>query len=244
MDKTQKTIVFWSGLVLAVLLAAFLITSIDQKMDAVSTANTVTFTGEGKVLAKPDVAMVDFAIVTDAKDSKTAQDKNSAKSKTVVEFLKKQGIEEKDIKTSGYNIYPQYSYPRYDKPEIQGYTVNQTIQVKIRNLENVSKVLDGVVAAGVNQVNNLQFTIDEPEKLKAEARSKAIIAAKAKADELKGQIGLKLGRIVNFSENIGGYAVPMMYAKSMEGGVGGGGPTVPSGENEITVNVTITYQIK
>lgn len=246
MTNLQKTIVFWSGTVLAGLLAIFLLVSIGQKVDVAATANTITFTGEGKVLAKPDVAIVDFAIVTEANDSKTAQDKNSAKSKTVVEFLKKQGIEDKDIKTNGYNIYPQYRYPQNGRPDISGYTVNQTIQVKIRDLDKVSSVLDGVVGAGVNQVNNLQFTIDNPEKLKAEARAKAIDAAKAKADELKGQIGVKIGRIVNFSENVGGYVIPMMYAnKAMDSGIGGGGgPSVPTGENEITVDVTLTYQIK
>jgi uncharacterized protein len=247
MEKIQKLVMFWAGLVLAVILAIFLLASTAQKVDFVSTANTVTFTGEGKVLAKPDVAIVDFSIVTEAKDSKMAQDQNSVKSKTVTDFLKKQGIEDKDIKTSGYNIYPQYDYSQISskKPNVVGYTVNQTTQVKIRNLENVSKVLDGVVTAGVNQVNNLQFTIDEPEKLKAEARTKAIAAAKAKADELKGQIGLKLGRIVNFSENVGGYVVPMMYdTKAMSSGMGGGGPEIATGENEITISVTLTYQIR
>jgi hypothetical protein len=118
------------------------------------------------------------------------------------------------------------------------------VRVKIRDLGNVSPILDGIVAAGVNQVNNLSFEIDEPEKLKAEARAEAIADAKKKAGELKDQIGVKLGRIVNFSEGVSGYPMPVYGAMALEKAGGGGGPSVPSGENEITVNVTITYQIK
>ncbi len=221
--------------------------SINQKLNTAMTANTVSFSGEGKVLAKPDVAVIDFSIVTEAATSKTAQDANSEKSNKVTDFLKKQKIEDKDIKTISYNIYPQYEYPRYGGvPRIKGYQVSQTIEVKIRDLENVSSVLDGVVTAGANQVGNLNFKIDDPERLRAEARAKAIADAKKKAGELKDQVGIKLGKIVNFSEGVVGYPVPMYESEMLGkgGGIGGGGPSVPSGENEITVDVMITYQIK
>ncbi len=236
----------WAVLALVVILSLYFLVSINQKLNTAATTNTVSFSGEGKVLANPDVAMLDLAIVTEATTSKAAQDQNSAKSQALTDFLKKQGIAEKDIKTTGYNIYPQYSYRPSEKPTISGYQVNQSIQIKIRDLTNTDKVLDGVVSVGVNQINNLQLTIDSPEKLKAEARQKAITDAKNKADELEGQLGIRLGRIVNFSENIGGYPGPIMYAKEVsgQGGMGGGGPSVPTGENEIVVSVTITYQIK
>ncbi len=234
------------------ILAAFLLVSANQKLNTAATTNTVSFSGEGKVVMKPDIALIDLSILTEATTSKAAQDENSKKSKSLTDFLKKQGIEDKDIKTTGYNIYPQYYYPPYPTvdtrgPRITGYQVNQMIQVKVRDLEKVNTVLDGVVSAGVNQVNNMQLTIDEPEKLRDEAREKAIKDAKTKADALEDQLDIDLGKIVNFIENGGGYPVPMMYAKEVDGrgGVGGGGgPSVPVGENEVVVNVTITYQIK
>lgn len=248
MKNLHQSVLYWSLAALAVILAVFLVVSIDQKLNTATTTNTVSFSGEGKVLAKPDVAVVDFSIVTEAVVSKSAQDANSEKSGKVTEFLKKQKIDDKDIKTISYNIYPQYEYPRYDgAPKIKGYQVSQTIEVKVRDLDKVSSILDGIVTAGANQVGNLDFKIDNPEKLKAEARAKAIEDAKKKASELKDQVGIKLGKIVNFSEGVAGYLVPMYETMSkgmgMGGGVGGG-PSVPSGENEITVNVTITYQIK
>ena len=246
MKNPDKTILYWSSSALVVILAIFLLVSINQKLNTATTTNTVSFSGEGKVLAKPDIAVAYLSIVTEAATSKAAQDENSRKSQEVVDFLKKQNVDEKDIKTSSYNIYPQYNYPRFDKPEIRGYQVNQSLQVKIRDLDNVSKILDGVVTAGVNQVGSLNFQIDNPEELKTEARQKAIDDAKNKANELKSQLGIKLGRIINFSENTYGYPVPL-YERAISADAGGGisgGPSLPTGENEISVNVTLTYQIK
>ena len=226
------------------LFGVFLLVEIDRLWNTAATTNTVSFNGEGKVLAVPDIAMISASIVTQAVNSKTAQDQNSKKSQAVADFLKKQGIDEKDIKTTDYNIYPQYKYSSYGgQATITGYQVTQSYQVKVRDLEKVSAVLDGLVSAGANQVNNLGLQVEDPEKLKTEARQKAIEDAKKKADELKDQVGIKLGRIVNFSENTGGYPIPMMYATDR--GIGGcGGAEISVGQNEIVVSVTITYQIK
>jgi hypothetical protein len=243
--EIQKTILFWVIIGFLVVLAIFIVVSINQKLNTATTTNTVSFNGEGKVLAKPDVAVIDFSIITEASTSKAAQDANSKKSQNVIDFLKKQNIEDKDIKTISYYIYPLYSYPRNETPKIEGYHVDQVIRVKVKNLDNVSSILDGIVTAGANRINNLSFEIDEPEKLKAEARARAIADAKKKADELKGQIGIKLGKIVNFSENVGGWPVPLYKTIALEEkSIGSGGPALPAGENEITVNITITYQIR
>jgi len=251
MKNTHETtlITVWRVLVgLMVMVAIFVGVSINRILNTTTTTNTVSFSGEGKVLAKPDVAVIDFSIVTKAATSKAAQDANSEKSNKVTDFIKKQKIDDKDIKTISYNIYPQYSYPRGGVPTIKGYQVSQTIEVKVRDLGSVSSVLDGVVTAGANQVGGLVFKIDDPEKLKEQARELAIKDAKDKANSLKSQLGIRLGRIINFSEGVIGYPVPMpMYDSALMvrgGGVGGGGPSVPTGENEITVDVTITYQIK
>ena len=246
MNTNYKPLV-WSGAVVMVILAIFLLASTNRVVNTATTTNTVSFNGEGKVVAKPDIAKVSLSIVTDALTSKTAQDENSKKSKAVTDYLKKQNIDDKDIKTTGYNIYPQYKYPQYGgQPTVTGYQVNQSMEVRIRDLDKVSDILDGVVSAGANQVNQFGFEIDDPEELQAEARKKAIDDAKKKADELEDELGIDLGKIVNFSENTGGYPIPIYMKAEINGrgGMGGDGPTVPTGENEIVVNVTITYQIK
>ncbi|OGN07164.1 MAG: hypothetical protein A3B86_02030 [Candidatus Yanofskybacteria bacterium RIFCSPHIGHO2_02_FULL_38_22b] len=242
------------------MLTVFLIALTKQVKNTATTTNTISFSGEGKVFAVPDIAAIIFSILTEASTSKVAQDQNSEKSKQIVDFLKKQSIEDKDIKTTGYNIYPQYSYPRPvplgaesvtspdyypGSPKITGYQVNQSFEVKVRDLEKVSTLLDGLVSAGANQVNNLGFKVDNEEELKEQARELAIKDAKEKADTLKKQLGIRLGKIVNYNE--GGYYPVYFKTESADygmGGVGGGGPSVPTGENEIVVSVTITYQIK
>jgi len=223
--------------------------------ETATTTNTVSFDGEGKISAKPDIAVADFSIVTEAVTSKAAQDSNSTKSQKLTDYLKSQNIADKDIKTTGYNIYPQYnnirpcpqepSYPcPVAQPQISGYQVTQSVEVKVRNLDNVSAILDGAVTAGVNQVGQLSYQIDNPESLTDQARALAIADAKSKADTLKKQLGINLGRIINFTEGTQGYPVPMVLDKATASGGGSSGPSVPSGENEITVDITITYQIK
>jgi uncharacterized protein YggE len=245
MENKYKYLI-WVGTVFLVILCLYFLVATQKALDTATTSNTVTFSGQGKVLAKPDVAVVNVSILTEALTSKKAQDDATAKSKAVTEFLTKQNVEEKDIKTTGYNIYPQYTYPPYGRATINGYQVNHTIEVKIRDLTKVSSILDGVVTAGANQVNQLTFQVDDPDKLKAEARARAIAEAKVKAKELQKQLGIKLGRIVNFSENGNGEILPMYDYAYGRGGMGGGssGPAVSTGENEISVNVSLTYQIK
>lgn len=259
MDKVSKKLLSWLLTSFVVILSVFFIVSISQKLNTATTTNTVSFSGQGKVFAKPDVAIIEFGILTEAATSKAAQDLNSKKSQQVTGFLKKQNIEEKDIKTTYYNIYPKYSsqppviynreeiqvYPPIpSEPKIIGYSVNQGFQVKVRDFDKLSGIIDGLVANGVNNVNNLGFSIEDPEKLRSEARALAIADAKEKADELKGKIGIKLGKIVNFYEDIYGYGFDR---GSGFGGVEASaakGPSLPPGENKITVNVTLTYQIK
>lgn len=264
--QNQKYLI-WAGTATLAILSVFLLVNIQHLSETATATNTISFTGEGKVFAVPDIAAISFSIVTEAKTSKAAQDQNSEKSKRVVDFLKGQEIDEKDIKTTGYNVYPQYSYPRplpmpleieeqstpdqsypqyYDSnPKITGYQVNQSFEVKIRDLEKVSAVLDGLVTAGANQVNQLGFKIDDEEKLKDEAREMAIKDVKEKAAKLRKQLGIRLGKIINYQE--GGYYPPIYLraeALSSDKSGGMGGPEVPAGENEITISVTITYQIR
>src|SRR3989338_5877492 len=132
MNNNYKYLV-WAGTGVMVILALFLLASTNKVVNTATTTNTVSFSGEGKVVAKPDIAKVNLSIVTDALTSKAAQDENSKKSKAVTDYLNKQDIDDKDIKTTGYNIYPQYKYLQYGgQPTITYYQVNQSMEIKIR----------------------------------------------------------------------------------------------------------------
>lgn len=224
--------------------------SIDQASRSGKETDVIMVTGTGKVSAAPDVAVADLAITIERPTADAAQEEANQRSNAVVDYLKKAGVEEKDIRTSGYNIFPQYDYLD-GRTRIRGYQVTQTLEVKIRDLEKANTILDGVVTAGVNQVNNFRFEIDNQDELKAEARRKAIDDARMKAEQLEDDLGLDLGRVVSFSESADGFVPPFFGREAGGGGIGMGGdvkvlpaPSVPTGQNEIMVTVSITYQIR
>ncbi|MBI5077385.1 SIMPL domain-containing protein [Candidatus Falkowbacteria bacterium] len=204
--------------------------------------NQISITGEGTVAAAPDIAKIQVGVTSEAKTVAGAQNDNTKKMNEVVKAIKAQSVAEKDLKTENYNIYPKYEW-KTGKSEIIGYVVTQSLSVKVRDTKNISGILKAATDKGANQVGDLKFSVDEPERLKVEAREKAIKNAKQKAEMLANQLGVKLGKIVSFYEAEGGLSD---YPKfSTAEGMGGGGemPTVQAGENEIKIVVTIVYEI-
>jgi len=207
---------------------------------------TISFSGEGKVYTKPDIALVTLSVVTEGKTVSDVQKKNTEKMNSVIDYLKKNGIEEKDIKTTNYNLSPRYNYEYNKTPQIIGYEITQSLEVKVRDLDKVGEILEGSVNSGVNQIYSLYFKVDKDEAFKLEAKALAIGDAKKKAEETAKQLGVKLGKLVGYNEGSSYYPVYPNYYKEA-GGIGGGGesaPNIQTGENEILVNVTLTYEIK
>jgi len=211
--------------------------------------NTISISGVGEVYARPDLALISFSVVAEEKTAVDALAKNSEAMNEVIEFLKGSGIEDKDLKTTTFRINPRYewrgseaSYPPSGERVLVGYEVNQSLQVKIRDMSKVGSLIEGVTNAGVNEVGSLEFTFDNEDELKKQAREQAIDEAKEKAKELAKELGIKLGRITNFSESA---IAPVFYdAREAIGfGMGGAAPEIETGENLIKSTVTITYQI-
>lgn len=202
--------------------------------------NTISVRGEGKIYTKPDIAIVNLSVVTEGKDIKDVQEENSEKMNDVIEFLKDFGVTEKDIKTTNYQLYPRYNYENRRIPQIIGYEINQTLEVKIRNMDKIGEILERSVSIGINQVSSLTFGVDKDEELKEQARAMAIEDAKQKAKNLASQLGVKLVKLSGFDEG-----TSFDYPIYRELGIGGGGetPQIEVGENEILVNVTLIYEI-
>lgn len=212
----------------------------------VNPTNTINVSATGEVFAVPDVANFSVSVVKEAKTALDAQNKNAEAINKIVKFLKDSGIEDKDIKTSGYNIYPKYDYLEYQGQVFRSYEATQTLDVKVRKIDDAGKILSGAVEMGANQVSGINLAIDDEDALKREARQKAIIEAKQKADDLVKDLGVSLGKLVSFSESSGGYPMPL-YGMGMakEAGVGGAvAPDIQKGENKISVSVSLTYEIR
>ena len=224
--------------------------------DDTKSLKVISVDGSGEVLAVSDIASLSINLSKEGKTAKEAQDLlNESITKTLT-YLKSQKIEDKDIKSEYGGLSPKYSYqqpvcytypcPSYD-PKITGYTATQTITVKVRIVDNASVIRTGLAEIGITDINGPTFSIDNEDAFKDQARSKAIEEARGKAKVLAKELGVRLGKVVNFSENNGG-TYPMYSAKSvMMDSVSAGAsvaPTLPKGENKITSNVTVTYEIK
>lgn len=263
--KTKKTkldlILRLAILILSGLLSIFIITlsvstlvNINNKIkegryigQEVESKNTITVSDKSEVYAKPDLATTDFSVITEAKTVTEALTQNSEKMNKIINFVKRQGVDEVDLKTTNFNIYPRYEYEKITYPTgkriLAGYEIQQTLQVKIRDLSKISSILQGVADAGANQIGDLQFTIDKQDEFKQQARNQAIKKAKEKAEDLAKQLGVHLVRITDFSE---GTNEPYVYreltadAKSFGGGEM---PQIETGQNKIEITVSITYEI-
>jgi uncharacterized protein YggE len=204
----------------------------------------IAISGEGKVTGIPDVAAVQVGLITEKNDVKSAQTENTNKLNSLIKVIKDLGVEDKDIQTSYYNIYPQYDWVE-GKQQLRGYQVNQGVSIKIRNLAKIGEILAAAGEGGANQVSGLTFNIDDPEKLRQEARLKALENAKEKAEALAKAAGVKLGKVVSFSE----YSNSPADYSTMLDSYGGSdfkaaSPTIESGSIDIVVTATVGYEIK
>ncbi len=218
--------------------------------------NTITVSGKGEVSAVSDIASLYINLNKDGKTAKEAQNLlNESITKTLT-YLKEQKIEDKDIKSEYGGFNPKYSYeqpvcysyscPTKD-PKIIGYTATQSITVKIREVDTASEIRTGLAGIGVTDISGPTFLIDNEDSYKDEARAKAITDAKEKAKVLAKELGVRLGKISSFNENNGGGNYPMYSAKVMMAdsvASSAVAPTLPKGENKITSDVIITYEIK
>ncbi len=204
----------------------------------------ITVSGEGKVFVKPDVALVLFGVKTESQKSVDAVNQNNEKMNAVIKAIKDLGVDEKDIKTSAYNLYPVYDYIETGRV-FKGYSLDQQISVKIRDFNKISDILDKATSGGINTIGDLQFTVDDLEKAKSEAREKAIKQAKEKALVLINQAGLRIVKLINVSEGYGPLPQPYM----MGGGINtlekaSIAPDIQPGQSEINTTITLTYRVR
>ena len=208
--------------------------------------DTITIEGEGKVTAIPDIATVEAGIMTEKSDVLAAQKENTDKMNALTKRVKDLGVEEKDVQTTNYQIYPQYDYLE-GRQRLRGYQVTQSVKVKIRDLSKIGEILSAAGASGANQVSGVSFTIDEPEALRQQAREKALDNALQKAKSLADHAGVKLGKIVSFSESGGGAPPVPYYARAEAFGMGGDAavkaPDIQAGSLEVVVSVNVSYEI-
>lgn len=208
--------------------------------------HSITVSGKGEVFAVPDIATISLGLRTEKVSVADAQKENTKKINALIDELKKMDIPKDDIRTTQYSVYPVYDWSN-GKQILRAYAVEQNVMVKIRNFDKIPKTLELVGALELNQVGGLEFTVDDIEKFEQDARLLAIREAKEKAETLAKEAGVRLGRIISFNEN--DFAPPIPYylkETRYDAGFGGAAESAPAiepGRGEITIMVSITYEV-
>jgi uncharacterized protein len=220
---------------------------------------SITVTGTGKASAVPNIASINFTVQETALAVSDAQEKATKKTNAALSMLKEMKIEEKDITTSGYNVNPQYANqpicyggicPPQTAPKITGYQVNQSIEVKVRDIGKTGDILSKLGSLEIQNIYGPNFTLDDDSAIVSEARGKAIGDAQEKAKQLAKQLGVSLGSVLNFCDENCSYNSDPRYMKESVMGADsmnvrtGGVPQIPVGEQKMLKVVQITYEIR
>lgn len=193
-----------------------------------------------QIQAKPDLATVSFGVITEAADPAGSAQANSSATNAVISAITAFGIPRRDIETIQYSISPIIDY-KPSPPVTTGYRVSNTVSVKIRDLNKIGSLIDIAVKAGANNVQGVNFSIENPEPQRSKALIKAISLARKKAQLMASALGVRLGRVLSASESVGIQPRPYigpMYAKTEAAPT----PIIP-GDVEISATVSITYSI-
>jgi len=242
---------FWAFLnlllIVLVVLGIFSISALRRYVDSTSSNRVISVSAEGKTVVTPDIAKVNFSVVTEGSDTVRISEENIKKMNKAIDFVKSEGIKSEDIQTAGYNLSPRYEYNESTrKTFISGYTLTQTVYIKIRDFSKISNILGTLPGLGINDISSLSFSIEDQDESLRVARDQAFGKALVKAKEMAKQNGVRIKRVVTFYENQNNYPV---YAKQVNYAMGAAvsesvpSPSIEPGSQEVTVNVSITYEI-
>ena len=219
-----------------------------QSTDATTpAAGTITVIGESKVTVEPDIARVTIGVETVKNSVEEASAENKVAVEAVLAALADAGIADKDIQTTGFNIYADRYGPEGPLADSDvRYRVSNNVTIIIRDLDSVGTVLDAAVEAGANNIYGVEFALEDPSQAEPEARAAAVTDAQAKAEELAGLLSVSKGRVLSVSEvigNGGGY-YSNNFAQQAKGMGGGGGAPIAPGQIDLIMQLQVVYAIE
>jgi uncharacterized protein YggE len=204
--------------------------------------NQVYVTGTGVIYVTPDIATIYIGVHTESQDVQQALQDNSSQAQAIASTLTEMGVDSKDIQTTAFNVYPQQEIGPQGEVTGTKYSVDNTVLVTIRDLSKLGQMLDAVVKSGANNINSIQFDVQDTTQAVSDARKLAVEDAKTQAQELADTAGVKLGKIISLSANQQSGPVPVVEGKAYAG-MGGSAAPVAAGQLAITVYANITYEI-
>ena len=211
-------------------------------------SRSIHVSGSGSVTGEPDIATLYLGVSVEKKTVEEAREAAASAMTAVIDSLKANAIAENDIQTENFSIYPQYDYTEEGRV-LRGYRVNNSVRAKVQALETLSDIIDDATGAGgdIVVVDSIQFMIEDPTPLQAQARALAVKNAAAKAETLAEASGVTLGKPVTITETSYAAGPPIAYAEAAEfaadANVRSSTP-IQAGELTVTVNITVVYEIE
>lgn len=215
-----------------------------QTVTPVAAPTTLTVNAEGRVARAPDIAEVSGGVVTSAPTAAAALRENAERMTAVVAAVRKAGIAERDIQTSGLSLQPQYRYQNNEPPVLTGYQATNTVSLRVRKIAETGTLLDTLVGVGANQISGPNFRVEAADAALDEARVDAVATARARAELYAKAAGKRVRRIVSIAESGGFEPGPRpMMAKSMAMDAAAAPPVAP-GEVALSINVTMVFELE
>jgi uncharacterized protein YggE len=204
--------------------------------------HTIAVTGMADVSVAPDVADIVLGVMVQKSTVSAAQSAAATSMSAVIDAIKKDGVDDKDIVTVNLSLNPVYDYSNGAAPKLVGQQFSNTVKVTVRNLKSVSAVIDDAIAAGATTVSGISFRLNDPKQAQAQARALAVADAKAKADALAAAAGVSVKGVVSITEtSIQNSPVPVAY--SLDAAAKAASTPVQTGTTDIVIQISITYLI-
>jgi uncharacterized protein YggE len=216
-----------------------------MQVHAMATQPALNLSAHGEVKVAPDMATITFGVTTEAPTAQAAMADNARRMTEVFAALRRAGIQERDIQTSGLNLSAQYDYVQNEPPRLRGYQASNRVTVAILDLERVGTVADAVVAAGVNQIDGIGFGLRDPKAAEDQARVLAVRALQDKARLYAQALGVELGSIRSLNEG-GGYSPqpPMPVFAMARAEMADASTPVAAGQLTVRIDITGTYDLR
>lgn len=247
MTRTFKALMAATALTFVAAPAAFAQSSPTTPMQvhAMAAQPALNLSAYGEVKVAPDMATITFGVQTEAPTAQAAMADNAERMTQVFAALRRAGVAERDIQTSGLNLSAQYDYVQDQPPRLRGYQASNQVTVIINDLTKVGTTADAVVGAGVNQINGISFGLKDPKAAEDQARVLAVRALQDKARLYAQALGVELGSVRSLNEG-GGYTpqppVPMLMVRSA-GYAEDASTPVAGGQLSVRIDITATYDL-
>jgi len=208
----------------------------------------ISVSATGSATAVPDIASLDLTVLREAKTARAALDANNKAMAEVLKAMHRAGIEQRDLQTSNFNIHPRYHHVNSSSgqrkpPKLVGYSVSNSLTVRVRDLDNLGSILDTSITLGVNSGGGISFSSDKPQPIIEEARKNAVAKAIAKAKTLTEAAGVKLGRIVEISETNRQSPHPRAMARMESAMASDAAVPIAAGENTYSITVNVRWEL-